>query len=68
LLRDLASASIDDVSVRGYLYWSLMGDYEWLAGFRGYRGVRPASGATRCRSVRLGVDVLGSVARANGIA
>lgn len=56
------------MDVRGYLYWSSMGNDEWFNGYQGHFGVLGVDRATWRCSIRARAAVLGGIAPASGIA
>jgi beta-glucosidase len=48
--------------VRGYLYWSLLDNFEWTLGFRPTFGLIGVDRATQERTVRPSLGVLGDIA------
>ncbi|MGC1342385.1 MAG: family 1 glycosylhydrolase [Candidatus Binataceae bacterium] len=57
----------DGVDVRGFIYWSMLDNYEWLLGYRPTFGLIAVDRATQRRIVRPSAEHLGRIARANAI-
>ena len=57
----------DGIDVRGFFYWSMLDNYEWLLGYRPTFGLIAVDRATQRRIVHLSAEHLGRIARANAI-
>ncbi len=66
-LTDVHAAIADGVDIRGYFYWSLLDNYEWLLGYDQKFGLIAVDRTTQQRAVKPSAAVLGSIARANGL-
>jgi len=55
----------DGIDVRGFFYWSMLDNYEWLLGYRPTFGLIAVERATQRRIVRPSAEYLGRIARAN---
>ncbi len=55
----------DGLDVRGYFYWSLMDNFEWLFGYAPQFGIVAVDRATQRRSPKASAAWLGAIARAN---
>ena len=53
------------VDVRGYFYWSLMDNFEWLFGYGPQFGLVAVDRDTQRRRPKPSADWLGGIARAN---
>jgi beta-glucosidase len=53
----------DGVDVRGYLYWSLLDNFEWIFGYRPRFGLVGVDRATQARTPKRSARWLGEVAR-----
>lgn len=67
-LEALARALARGVDVRGYLYWSLVDNYEWLLGRTARYGLAAVDFATQERTPRAVAADFAAVCRANGLA
>jgi len=57
----------DGLDVRGYFYWSLMDNFEWLFGYAPQFGIVAVDRATQRRSPKASAAWLGAIARANAV-
>jgi beta-glucosidase len=55
----------DGIDVRGYFYWSMLDNYEWLLGYRPVFGLIGVDRATQRRIVKPSAEHLGRIGRAN---
>jgi beta-glucosidase len=62
-LRAVHAATADGLPVRGYLYWSLLDNFEWTLGYRPTFGLIGVDRATMHRTVRPSARFLGDIAR-----
>ena len=67
-LRGVLSCLRDGIDVRGYVYWSLLDNFEWVYGYRPTFGLIAVDRETQLRSVKSSAYWLGEVARANRLA
>jgi len=64
-LRGVLACLGDGLPVLGYLYWSLLDNFEWAFGYAPRFGIVEVDRATQRRTLRPSAHWLGSVARAN---
>lgn len=57
----------EGVDLRGYLYWSLLDNFEWLYGYRMQFGLIGVDRATQARAIKPSAVMLGEIARANAL-
>jgi beta-glucosidase len=67
-LAGVAACLRDGLSVQGYVYWSLLDNFEWAFGYGPKFGLVAVDRATQARTPKPSATWLGSVARANGLA
>ncbi|HMG97347.1 MAG TPA: family 1 glycosylhydrolase [Gaiellales bacterium] len=66
-LASVESCLLDGLDVRGYFYWSLFDNFEWVFGYRPTFGLVAVDRATQERTVKPSARHLGEIARANGL-
>jgi beta-glucosidase len=66
-LEGLGRCVDDGVDVRGYLHWTLLDNFEWMAGFAKTFGLIAVDRETLARTVKPSARWLGQVAEANAI-
>ncbi len=66
-LTDLHKAMAEGVDVRGYFYWSLLDNYEWLLGYEPRFGLVGVDRTTQARSIKPSAVMLGGIAQANAL-
>ena len=66
-LTGLLRAIDDGVDVRGYLHWTFLDNFEWMAGFAKTFGLVAFDHETFAREVKPSARWLGQVARANAL-
>jgi beta-glucosidase len=66
-LAGVARCLRDGVDVRGYFYWSLMDNFEWLFGYGPQFGLVAVDRRTQMRRPKASAQWLGAIARANAI-
>lgn len=67
-LRGLADCLRDGVDVRGYVYWTLLDNFEWIFGYRPTFGLVAVDRDTFARTVKPSAHRYGEIARGNGAA
>ena len=58
----------DGIDIRGYFYWSLMDNFEWLFGYGPQFGLVAVDRATQRRTPKPSAEWLGRIARENALA
>ena len=66
-LTGLQRAISEQIDVRGYYYWSLLDNFEWIAGYGPRFGLIGVDRTTQRRSIKPSAIALGVIARQNGI-
>jgi beta-glucosidase len=66
-LAELHGAMDEGVDVRGYYYWSLLDNFEWLSGYGPRFGLISVDRATQHRHIKRSAVVFGDIARANAV-
>ena len=64
-LHGVRACLADGLDVRGYFYWSLLDNFEWVFGYRPVFGLVSVDRTTQARTVKPSARWLGDVARAN---
>ena len=64
-LRGVASCLADGIDVRGYFYWSLFDNFEWVLGYRPTFGLIAVDRDTQVRTAKPSARHFGEIARAN---
>jgi beta-glucosidase len=66
-VQGVANCLKDGIDVRSYIHWSLLDNFEWIFGFGPRFGLIDVDRATMKRTVKPSAQVLGKIAKANGI-
>lgn len=66
-LAELHKAIADGLPVQGYVHWSLLDNYEWVAGFAYRHGLVAVDRASFKRTPKPSAAVLGAIARRNAL-
>ena len=66
-LHGVLACLADGLPVQGYVYWSLLDNFEWAFGYRPRFGLVAVDRATQTRTPRPSARWLGAVARANAL-
>jgi beta-glucosidase len=64
-LQGVVSCLEDDIDVRGYVYWSLLDNFEWALGYGPKFGLVAVDRETQTRAAKPSAYWLGAIARAN---
>ena len=55
----------DGIDLRGYYYWSLLDNFEWVFGYKPQFGLIGVDRKTQLRTIKPSAAWLGGIARAN---
>ena len=66
-LRGVEACLADGVDVRGYIYWSLLDNFEWALGYRPTFGLVAVDRDTQERSVKPSARRFGEIARSGRV-
>lgn len=66
-LRGVLECIADGIDVRGYIYWSLLDNFEWIMGYRPQFGLLSVDRRTQERGIKPSAQFLGGIARENRI-
>lgn len=66
-LHALRLAMEEGVDVRGYLYWTLLDNFEWMSGYEPRFGLIAVDRATQRRQIKPSALALGEIARWNSL-
>jgi beta-glucosidase len=67
-LRGVRSALDDGIDVRGYIHWSALDNFEWVAGYRPTFGLIAVDRRTFQRTIKPSAHWLGAIAKENRLA
>jgi beta-glucosidase len=65
-LKGVVRCLRDGIDVRGYYYWSLLDNFEWLYGYGPRFGLIGVDRETQLRRIKPSAHWLGAIARSNG--
>jgi beta-glucosidase len=66
-LKGVARCIADKIDVRGYFYWSMLDNFEWLLGYRPMFGLIAVDRTTQRRRIKPSAEWLGDIARRNSM-
>jgi beta-glucosidase len=67
-LRGVLACLADGLDVRGYVYWSLLDNFEWAFGYRPKFGLVAVDRTSQARTPKPSAAWLGAIARGNALA
>lgn len=66
-LESISAAMADGVDIRGYVYWTLLDNFEWMSGYAPTFGLVGVDRRTMARAVKSSAVMIGQIARANSL-
>jgi beta-glucosidase len=66
-LEGVGRCLADGIDVRGYIYWSLLDNFEWALGYRPRFGLVSVDRSTFARSPKPSAELFAAIARANAL-
>ncbi len=64
-LKGVQNCLADGIDVRGYCYWSMLDNFEWMLGYKPTFGLIAVDRITQTRTVKPSAQWLGGIAKAN---
>ena len=64
-LKGVQNCLADGIDVRGYCYWSMLDNFEWMLGYKPTFGLIAVDRVTQTRTVKPSAHWLGGIAKAN---
>jgi beta-glucosidase len=64
-LESVGAAMADGVDIRGYIYWTLLDNFEWMSGYAPTFGLIGVDRRTLARAIKPSAVMIGEIARAN---
>lgn len=66
-LESVSAAMADGVDIRGYVYWTLLDNFEWMSGYAPTFGLVGVDRRTMARAIKPSAVMIGDIARANSL-
>lgn len=66
-LESVSAALADGVDIRGYVYWTLLDNFEWMSGYAPTFGLVGVDRRTMARAIKPSAVMIGEIARANSL-
>lgn len=66
-LEGVEAATAEGVDIRGYVYWTLLDNFEWMSGYAPSFGLVGVDRRTMARAIKPSAVMLGEIARANSL-
>ena len=66
-LESVSVAMADGVDIRGYVYWTLLDNFEWMSGYAPTFGLVGVDRRTMARAIKPSAVMIGEFARANSL-
>jgi beta-glucosidase len=67
-LESVSAAMADGVDIRGYVYWTLLDNFEWMSGYAPTFGLVGVDRRTMARAIKPSAVMFGEIARLNSLA
>ena len=66
-LESVSAAMTDGVDIRGYVYWTLLDNFEWMSGYAPTFGLVGVDRRTMARAIKPSAVMIGEIARTNSL-
>lgn len=66
-LESVSASMTDGVDIRGYVYWTLLDNFEWMSGYAPTFGLVGVDRRTMARAIKPSAVMIGEIARANSL-
>ncbi|MFO1017691.1 MAG: family 1 glycosylhydrolase [Hyphomonadaceae bacterium] len=66
-LESVSAAMTGGVDIRGYVYWTLLDNFEWMSGYAPLFGLVGVDRGTMARAIKPSAVMIGQIARANSL-
>ena len=66
-IESVSTAMTDGVDIRGYVYWTLLENFEWMSGYAPTFGLVGVDRRTMARAIKPLAEMIGEIARTNSL-